>query len=307
MNLFKKDRRMTHFSSKKAIEFSFSTYRKHFVLLTTASALMAASLWLCTGSVERIAQQSGISQALDIAAIGKEQGHPATVWSVIAQVGANLKTVPGHYYIALLLVVLLGYALFFFLALGFMNLCLTLKDTGHGSLKLLFSLRFAQVKRFAGGAALYFLSLCIGFVGAGLFSALVGMMCRFFLSVKMTIPVTTVVCVCLLAATFVWVMGYMFFGFCILDKPHISSLEALQMSAALSKGFRGRMVKTLFLTFLVVMVPLMVLLTAVLIMGKILSLGDYTSAALLNSMSILITYPLFFLCCSYLYRSLQSK
>ena len=298
---------MSHFSTKKAIEFSFSTYRKHFVLLVTASALMAASLWICSGSLERIAQQSGISQALNISAIAKEQGHPATVWSIVAQVGTNLKAIQIQYYAALLLVALLCYALFFFLALGFMHLCLTLKDTGHGSLKLLFSSRFAQVKTFAGGAVIYFLSMFAGFLCASFVSALVGMMCRFFLTVKMITPLTVVMCVCLLAVAAVWVVGYMFFGFCILDNPTIGSFEALQMSAALSKGSRGRIIKTLFLTFLVVMVPLTVLLAAVLVMGKMLSLGDSTSATLLNSMSVLITYPLFFLCCSYLYRALNPK
>lgn len=298
---------MSQFSTKKAIEFSFSTYRKHFVLLTIASALMAASLQICSGSLERIARQSGISQALDSAAIAKEQGHPATVWSIIAQVGTNLKTIPGHYYVALLLVALLGYALFFFLALGFINLCLTLKDTGHGSLNLLFSSRFSQVKRFAGGAVLYFLTLFIGFVGAIFAIIPMTMMSTFFLSEKIGPMISAVVCICLMLAVAAWVMRYMFFGFFILEKSPIGSFEALQMSAALSKGFLGRIVKTLFLTFLVVMVPLIVLLTAVLVMVKMLSLGDYTSAALLNSMSVLITYPLFFLCSSYLYRSLQTK
>ena len=298
---------MSQFSTKKAIEFSFSTYRKHFVLLTTASALMAASLWFCSGSLERIARQSGISQALDSAAIAKEQGHPATVGSIIAQVGTNLKSIPGHYYIAMILVAFLGYALFFFLALGFMNLCLTLKDTGHGSLKILFSSRFSQVKRFAGGAVLYFLSVGIGMVGAVFAIIPMTMLCKFFLSEKITPIVSAAVCLCLIVAVLVWVMGYMFFGFCILENPSIGSFEALRMSAALSKGFRGRIVKTLFLTFLVVMVPLIVLLVAVLVMGKMLSLGDYTSAALLNSMSVLITYPLFFLCSSYLYRSLKTR
>ncbi len=298
---------MSSFSIKKAIEFSFFTYRKHFVLLTIASALMAASLQICSGSLERIARQSGISQALDSAAIAKEQGHPATVWSIIAQVGTNLKTIPGHYYVALLLVAFLGYALFFFFTLGFMNLCLTLKDTGHSSLKLLFSSRFSQVKRFAGGAVLYFLSLFIGFVGAVFAIIPMTMMGKFFLSDKITPIVCAAVCICLLLAVAVWVMGYMFFGFCILENPHIGSFEALRISAALSKGFRGRIVKTLLSTFLVVMVPLIVLLAAILVIVKMLSLGDYTGAALLNFTSTLITYPLFFLCGSYLYRSLQTK
>ena len=268
---------------------------------------MAASLQICSGSLERIARQSGISQALDSAAIAKEQGHPATAWSIIAQLGTNLKTISGHYYVALLLVALLGYTLFFFLGLGFMNLCLTLKDTGHGSLKLIFSSKFSQVKRFSVGAVLYFLSMFILFVCA-LFAIIpMTMLCKFFLSDKITIIVSAAVCLCVMAAAMVWVMGYMFFGFCVLENSTIGSFEALRMSAALSKGHRGRIVKTLFLTFLVVMVPLTVLLAAVLVMGKMLSLGDYTSAALLNYTSILITYPLFFLCCSYLYRSLQIK
>ena len=298
---------MTHFSAKKAIEFSFSTYRKHLVLLVIASAAIAGSLWVCSGHLERIAQQSGIDRALDIVAIAKEQGHPATAWSVIAQVITNLKTIPAHYYIAILLVAVFGYVLFFFLIVGFMNLCLALKDTGHGSLKLLFSSSFVQVKRFVGSAVLYFLSTFIGFVGAALAVVPMTMLCKLFLSNKITTILSAAVCLCLMLAVVVWVMGYGFFGFCILDKSQIGSLEALRMSAALSKGHRGRIVKTLLMIFLVVIIPLLILLAVVATVAQTFSWGDYATGALLNSASAMVTYPLFFLCGSYLYRSLNPK
>jgi len=298
---------MSQFSSKNAIEFSFSTYRKNFVLLATASAIMAVSSWFFSGTAQRIAQQSGISQALDIAAIAKEQGHPATVWSIIAQVGTNLKTIPGHYYIALLFVGLLGLAAYSFLMLGFMNLCLTLKDTGHGSLKLLFSLNFAQVKHFAGASFLFCTSMILGFLSVGLFSALIGTLCRFFLTVKMTIPITTVLCVFLLGATFFWCIGYVFFGFCILDKPSTGSLEALKKSAVFSKGFRTRIIKTFALIFLVGMFFLIVVLLPVGVIMKTLSFADYRIETLFSSVSDFMIYPFVYLCNSYLYRSLNPK
>ncbi len=303
----RKNRRMTHFSTKEAIAFSFSTYRKHFVLLAAASALMTGSLWLCSDSLERVAQQSGFSRAFDIATIAKEQGHPAGFKSVAVEVVTHLKEISIPYYASLLLVFVLGYALFFFLALGFMNLCLTLKDTGRGSLKEVFSLHFMQVKNFAGGAVLYFVTMFLGFLGAILAVMPVTMLCKSFLNTSSTITVSAAVCFCLVVAVLVWTMGYMFFGFCILDKPETGSIEALQMSAALSKGFRVRILKTLLAAVLVLMGPLMVLLVALLTIGKMLSLGDHMSLAVINFIATFITYPLSFLCCSYIYRSLQAR
>jgi hypothetical protein len=296
---------MTPFSSKQAIEFSFSTYRKHVVLLATASALLSASLWVCSQSLERIAHQCGISQAFDSVAIVKKQGHLATGGSIIAQLGTNLKAIPPCYYILLLMVALLGYALFFFLMRGFMNLCLTLKDTGQGSLKLLFSSRYIQLKRFTGGALLYLLSIFGGFVGATFAVVPMTMLGKFLLNNKITVIVSAGACICLMIAVVVWSMGYMFFGFFLLDNPQMGSFKALQMSAALSKGFRTRIVKTLAGTFLVVMGPLLLLLGSVWGIGKMLSVGDSTSSVLLEFISAFITYPLFFLCATYLYRSLN--
>jgi hypothetical protein len=296
---------MSQFSSKKAIEFSFLTYRKNFLVLVTASAIMAVSSWFFSGTAQRIAQKSGISHALDIAAIAKEQGHPATAWSVMSQVLTNLKTIPGHYYIALLFVGLLGLVAYSFLMLGFINLCLTLKDTGYGSLKLLFSLNFAQVKHFAGASFLFCTSMVLGFLSVGLFSALIGTLCRFFLTVKMTIPITTVLCVFLLGVVLFWSIGYVFFGLCIIDKPSIGSFEALQMSAAFSKGFRIRIIKTCALIFLLVMFFLIVLLVPVVAIMKMLFFADYKVIELVHFATDFMIYPFVYLSNSYLYRSLN--
>jgi len=298
---------MIHFSSKKAIEFSFSTYCKHFVLLTVASAIMGAPLWFSSFGLERIAQKSGIRHALDIAAIGKQQGYSATMGSVGSQLITNLKTVSVYDYCSLLLIFFLGYALFFYLTFGLMNLCLSLKDTGQGSLKLLFSSRFQQVKHFVGAAVLYWLGIVVGSIAAVLATLPVVMICKLFLSIKIITVISVTVVLTLFFAMLVWLMGYMFFGFCILDNPSLGTLEALRMSAVLVKGSRGRIIKTVLFMLLGAMGPLFMLLIVGITGTKLFSLGNEGAALVLNVIPVLITYPIFFLCGSYIYRLLNPK
>jgi hypothetical protein len=295
---------MSHFSVKEAISFSFSTYRKHFVLLAIASAIIAGALGVCSTSLERIARQSGILYALDTAAIAKKQGHSSTLQSITAESFERLKRVPIHFYISFLIIFIVGYAFFFFLMLGYLHICLTLRDTGHASLKLLFASSWLQVKRFVGAAVLYGMSAMGGCLGVVTFTVLASMMGRFFLSGKSIALITPMVCIGLMIAVMVWLMGYMFFGFCILDKPQTGSLEALRMSAMLSQGYRPRILKTLLGMFLIVIVPLVVLLAVMVGVGKMLSVGDQRMAVFIQFISIIVTYPLFGLCSSYLYRSL---
>ncbi len=298
---------MAQFSAKKTYDLSFSAYYKHFVLLVMATIIVAAPLWFCSGILERIARQSGIPEAVNIIAIAKKQGHPAGFASVGSEMAANLKTIPAQYYLAWLLVFLCGYALFFFLTFGLMNICLTLKDTGHGSLKLLFSSSFDQVKHFVGAAVLYWLGMIGGSIVAVFAVVPVIMIGKLFLGIKIITMVSVTVCLCLFFAILVWLMGYMFFGFCILDNPYIGSLEALRMSAALVKGYRGQIIKTLLFTFLAAMGPLFMLLVVGMTGTKLFLAGSDMSTFLINFVFILVTYPIFFLCSSYMYRALNPK
>lgn len=295
---------MSHFSVKEAISFSFSIYRKHFVLLATASVIIASVLSGCSASLDRIARQSGLSTALDTAALVKKQGYSGTVQSLGTETLTLLKAVPLHSYISLVMIFILGYAFFFFLMLGYLHICLALKDTEHASLKLLFVSSFSQVKRFIGAAILYGLGMMAGCLGALFLTVLISMMGRFFLSEKTMLLITPVLCISFMLVMFGWLMGYIFFGFCLLDEPTSSSWEALQTSGSLSTGFRSRIVKTFGALFGVVIIPLVLVLAMIMAGGKLLAVGDMRMATFIHFISIIVTYPFFSLASAYVYRSL---
>jgi hypothetical protein len=150
---------MAQFSLKDGIQFSFSTYGRHFILLLTASALVAGSYWLATVAPRFVAERLGVHQVLDVDMVSMMQQpqDQATdqstmvlqkVQEISTKISMHLQGASKHLLALVLLVFLLVWGFYLTLVLGFMKLVLTIKDKGTGSLDLLFSVSPRQVMRF---------------------------------------------------------------------------------------------------------------------------------------------------------------
>ena len=264
---------MAQFSVKEAAKYSLSTYGKHFVLLLSASALVAGSYWFATKAPRFVAEKLGVHQVLDVdmvAMMQQPQGQATDqstmvlqkVQEVTAKIFTHLQVAPKHLLTLVLLVFLLVWGLYLTLILGLMKLVLTIKDKDSAS-------------------------------------------CKGILSHNMTILLAVILWIALAVAMFCWLVGYCFYGYCIVDKPTIGAREALRMSRDLSRGSRGRLIAAV--TFLAALGMI-----GMFIVNKLMMMGGCACApeqqrAVAALAVMVVTYPFTMPFFSYIYRSLSVK
>jgi len=248
---------MAQFSVRDGIQFSLSTYGKHFVLLLSGAVLVAGSYWFATVAPRFVAEKLEVHQVLDVdmVAMMQQPQDQATdqstmvlqkVQEVTAKISTHLQTAPKHLLALVLLVFLLVWGLYLTLVLGFMKLVLTIKDKGTGSLDVLFSVSPRQVMRFIGASILFGLYAICG-IGMAVLTIPTAMLCKGLLGDKVTMLLAVILWIVLAVAMLSWLVGYAFYGYCIVDKPTIGAREALRMSRDLSRGSRRRIVAAMII------------------------------------------------------------
>ena len=307
---------MAQFSVKEAAKYSLSTYGKHFVLLLSASALVAGSYWFATKAPRFVAEKLGVHQVLDVdmvAMMQQPQGQATDqstmvlqkVQEVTAKIFTHLQVAPKHLLTLVLLVFLLVWGLYLTLILGLMKLVLTIKDKDSASLELLFSVSPLQVMRFIGASILFGLYSICGLIGMAVLTIPFAILCKGILSHNMTILLAVILWIALAVAMFCWLVGYCFYGYCIVDKPTIGAREALRMSRDLSRGSRGRLIAAV--TFLAALGMI-----GMFIVNKLMMMGGCACApeqqrAVAALAVMVVTYPFTMPFFSYIYRSLSVK
>ena len=305
---------MAQFSVRDGIRFSFSTYGKHCVLLLSAAALVAGSYWFSTVAPRFVAEKLGVHQVLDIdmVSVMQQPQDQATdqstmvlrkVQEVTSKVSMHLQAAPKHLLALVLLVFLLSWGLYLMMVLGFIKLVLTLKDKNSGSLELLFSVSARQVMRFIGGSILFMLYVICVLIGMSVLTIPFAMLCKGILGDGIALLLTLLLWLVLVVAMLFWAVGYMFYGFCIIDKPTIGAREALRMSRDISSGSRRHIVTAVIVAMLFASI-LMFVINKLVMMSCACSLEQQKLVVMLAVM--VVGYPFSMPFFSYIYRSLTT-
>ena len=306
---------MAQFSVRDGISFSLSTYGKHFVLLLSAAALVAGSYWFATVAPRFVAEKLGVHQVLDIDMVSMMQQPQSQatdqstmvlqkVQEVTAKISMHLQAAPKHLLALVLLVFLLVWGLYLTLVLGIMKLALTIKDKDSGSLELLFSVSPLQVMRFIGASILFGLYAMCGIIGMAVLTIPSAILCKGILGDKVTMLLALLLWIALAVAMLFWLVGYIFYGYCIVDKPTIGAREALRMSRDISRGFRRRIVAAVIIMSLFGGIVMFVA-------NKLAMLGCACTPEQQKTVAALavmvVSYPFSMPFFSYIYRSLSNK
>lgn len=305
---------MAQFSVKEGVRFSLSAYGKHFVLLLSASVLVGASYWLATVAPRFVAEKLGVHQVMDVDMVsmmqqpaqGKETDQSKMVMQKVQEVSTkismHLQSAPKHLLLVVLLVFLFVWGLYLMLVLGMMKLGLSIKDRDSGSLGLLFSVSARQVMRFIGASILFGLYTICCVIGIAVLTIPFAMLCKGLLGDKVTILLSVILWIALIVAMMCWLLGYVFYGYCIVDKATIGARQALRMSRDVSRGARRRI-------FAAVLIVMMVGGACMFIANKLMAMCGSCSIEqqrmLVTIIVLIVNYPFSVPFFSYMYRSLS--
>lgn len=307
---------MAQFSVKEAARFSLSAYGKHFVLLLSAAALVAGSYWFATVAPRFVAEKLGVHQVLDVdmVTVAEQPQDQATdqskmvlqkVQEVTAKISTHLQAAPKHLLALVLLVFLFVWGLYLTLVLGMMKLGLSIKDKDSGSLALLVQVSGRQVMRFIGASLLFGLYLICALIGMAVLTIPFAILCKGLLGESATILLSASLWIVLAVALLCWLVGYCFYGYCIVDKPNLGAREALRMSREISHGSRRRIIAAVALLGALGAVAMFVAHKVMAMSGCACSLAQRNMIASLAIM--VVTYPFSIPFFSYMYRSLSTK
>ncbi len=308
---------MAQFSVKEAAKFSLSAYGKHFVLLLSAAALVAGSYWFATVAPRFVAEKLGVHQVLDVETVtmmqqpvqGEETDQSRMVLQkvqeVTTKISMHLQTAPKHLLALVLLVFLLVWGLYLTLVLGMMKLGLSIKDKDSGSLALLLQVSPRQVLRFIGATLLFGLYALCAVIGIAVLSIPFAMVCKGLLGDGVTMFLSVSLWIVLAVAMLCWLIGYCFYGYCIVDKANLGAREALRMSRDIAHGSRRRIIAACLLLFALGGVVMFIANKAIMMSGCACPLAQQRMIASLVIM--VVTYPFSIPFFSYMYRSLSTK
>jgi len=299
---------MAQFSIKEAVKFSFVSYGRHLALLLSASAIVGGSFWFATVAPRYVSQKLGIEHHLirqdtDIAGISYDEAKvdPSIITQRPAEgIFGRISARPLES-VALILVTFFVWALFLFLLLGCMKLGLTIVDKNSGLLCLLFQISARQMMRFIGASLIFWLSLSIpvGALGMSLFTFMM-----MYPPKPIAIMVGLVLGVCVMAVFF-WSLRFIFYGYCIVDKPRIGMFDALSMSITITDGSRWRIVASLCIFAVLAWVVRYIINASLVLSGSVEVMKYGIKSA--RFVCILVIMPFFIPYFSYIYRSLTRK
>jgi len=301
---------MSQFSSKNAIEFSFTAYAKEYVLLLVVSAIVGGSFWFATVAPRYVSQKLGIEHHLilqdtDIAGISYDEAkvdpliitqRPAE--GIVGRISARpLESV------ALILVTFFVWALFLFLLLGCMKLGLTIVDKNTASLRIFFQISARQIMKFFG-ISLCFISLIFGVSGvARVFEMFVMGPVGFGPSSWMNLCSVIGMALVLIVVLFYGVLIYFFSAYGIVDIPTQGVCDSIKKSSSMVGGFYGRLVLAVLL-FSILAAVVEYLINMLVVMSGVAGMISYAHICFACG---LVIAPFFIPYFSYIYRSLTRK
>lgn len=304
---------MAQFSIKSALAFSFKSYVKHIVLLVSAAAVVGISLWSCTAAPRYVARQLGVEQILDpLPAVSVQPGQPVDqqviaqkVQEAVSQAVIKIQAAPKHFLLLLFLTFLLVWGIYLVLLLGFKKLALHIKDSNTGSLRILLQISIRQVLRFIAASLLYGAYSIVGvacFIGLPVFF---GMASRGFFGQQVVQLLSIGLGILLFITVIYWLVGYALYGYCIIDKPHLETLDALKMSRDMTRGSRGRLIVALVVMgiFIALVLGLISKISMMAGLGSFIDPKNVVG----HVVSVMLTSPLWFLYLSFIYRALGGK
>lgn len=305
---------MAQFSIREAVRFSFSAYARHIGVCLAAGVIIGASLFLAYVGPRLVAQKVGVYQMAVVEttstmdpslAQGTDQSKMALkrVQEVTTRVVAHIQAAPKHFLLLVFLVAVTVWLLYMFLIIGLTKLSLAIRDTGKGSLALLFE-GGSVLLRWVAASILFGLYFICMFLGASILTIPFAYLCHALVkSDSATAIITIFVWVVLLLAILFWAVSYMFFGYLLLDGKAKGARESLRMSQGLSRDHRAKIVAAL-VVLIGVLSCVTILVKQVLMLTGVDALQDIY---LRNSMSALFTAPLSSLYFASIYRSLTTR
>ncbi len=309
---------MAQFSIREALRFSFSTYARHIVLLVCAAAIVAGTHQAFKDVPRFVAQKLGVHREIDIDMTVRPQDGQTDqsalvfqkVQEVTAKISTHIQTTPKHLLGIVFLTWLFLWMVYLATVLGFMKLCLALRDKGVGSLKAM-SVSLRQAMRFIGAFIIYVLYMICGIIGVSVLTIPFAVVCKGFCGDAVTGALSLLLWFGLFAAVLAWVVGYAFFGFCIADNPAVEARQSLRMSRDLTHGQRWRVIGAF-------VVASFFSITALVIIHKLVGLGSAEPMSMsmmmtgpkrdiAQALSIIVTSPFWMLYLASIYRSLRGK
>lgn len=307
---------MAQFSIREALRFSFSTYARHMVLLVCAAAVVAATHQAFRQVPRIVAEKLGVHREIDIDMTVRPKDDQTDqsamvlqkVQEVTAKISTHIQTTPKHLLGIVFLTWLFLWMIYLATVLGFMKLCLTLRDKGVASLKSM-SVSLRQTMRFIGAFIIYILYVICGIIGISVLMVPFAVVCKGFCGDAVTGVLSILLWIGLFAAVLAWVVGYAFFGFCIADNPAVEARQSLRMSRDLTHGQRWHVIGAF-------VVASFFSVTALVIIHKLVGFGSSEPMGMMmtgpkkditQALSIIVTSPFWMLYLAFIYRSLRGK
>lgn len=302
---------MSSFSITEARKYASATYGRHFILLLKASALVGISLWLCSAAPDYVAQKLGVTQSvfsIDWSPLAETiqgefvlnftTGMFLAKYAVFSVWGA-LQAAP-YVWITIFLIWLLAWALQLFLLVGFMNLCLHIKDNEKGLLDLLFKVSKQQVIRIVGGIVVLMLSAIV-----------ILQIVPFFLMLFSTPKIfwgMLFLGFIVFPSLWAWYMkGVFFYPLCIIDTPTSGVRGAVRLSKKISSGHFFRIWAAFMMMLFVVAIEALILLVILALVISFFNGGASFNLKVHPGIIAFCFYPFCFLYYSFIYRALNPK
>jgi hypothetical protein len=305
---------MAQFSIREALRFSCLAYAKHVALLLAAGLLVGASLWMTSAVPLLVAQKLGIpTVTIDMLSVEPATDSPslsgtiqsqralAKVQEAIKVIIVHIQNTPKHHLLLLLILCVGLWLLHMFFVMGLVKNSLAIRDTGKGSVALLFEAG-SVFWRWIGATLLFGSYLMCMVLGMSVLTIPFAFIVH---AIVHTDNATALIALgtwaVLLLAILLWAASYLFFGFCLLDNKPKGARQALSMSQDLAKGSRIKIVATVVILSLIgytieFLIKKSVALTEVMVLQDMI---------VIKALTVVFLIPLVSLCLASMYRSLS--
>jgi hypothetical protein len=298
---------MIKFSIKRAIMFSFAEYAKHPLLLSVVAASLGVVCWVARTVSFYVADLYGRAELPYLAdmvpgqsLLGWTQPNPAALYSFITETPAEELLLRGFVFcmVALLLA---------FVSLGGARVCLALKDNDEGSFSLLIKNSPAQLFRFLVSYGV----VMTGLMGTSFFLGRAALpfflLCKSWFGGALAAPLFAFACVGSIGILMYCFMASAFLIFVVVDKPYTGVGGILNATHELFYESSGRIFKAFFVMLALVLTLVFIVTGIITLAGSEFAFDKEIIHRVVQGAALLISYPLFLLCSSYIYRWLNPK
>lgn len=240
---------MAQFSIREALRFSFSAYAKHAGELLLAACLVAAAGALMKVGPAYMGGRLGVEMGeifspedLQDDSVSSSQGivQPKTsvekVRGAVSKVVNRLQAIPRLDLCIMIGLSLLFWFLHLFCSMGLMRLALSLTQTNRESWALFFTPGPILFK-WIGASILAVIYFVLAFIAVTAVMIPFSYILNQLIANEATVATATLVTwLVLFLAVIAWFVGYILFGYCLLDHKATTSYDSLHMSQNLTRG-----------------------------------------------------------------------